>query len=662
VPSSNEYDRAVAAFYAGLAALQVGDDARADTKLAAVTQIAPDEPAGWANWAILALRQRNFEIAVERLQHASSLSPQDGHIDNLMGMLESSRGRSAEAIAHFRKAAERNPNDLRNRYALAQEIDRQGGPGGDAEYQQAIENILARAPDNIAAQLELCRIAAKRGDAATLQSTLAKLASAAASWPSEVQDQFAALRAAAATDLRAAATRTTLLRNVLWRVPEFRRSFSKLKAPPGEELQPYTRFVRLAPPAFRPAVADTALGFDVQPIAEAGDRRWNWIGAIALGSAGPPIVAWANASELQLASGARLPFPGGKARVPPSPEGILQIDFNYDFKTDLVLAGEGGIRFFRQDSPSAFTEVTSGTKLPKAVLDGRFTGAWAADIEADGDLDIVLGSKDGIPLVLRNNGDGSFVPIRPFAGVSGIRQFAWADLDGDGNPDAVIVDGASRLHVFVNERQGQFRERAVPANLGSIKAIAVATDGNGSFGLIVVQADGAIVRVTGKDEGQGWDTAEIARVPDPASYLAIEVRLHVADLDNNGAIDLVLAPVAVAAASTAKGALIWLGDEKGRFTPLGAAAGPDLVFDVADLKGDGKLVLLGLAQDGQALRASVRGAKHYHWQIVRPHAAQAFGDQRVNPFGVGGEIEIRSGLLVQKQPITGPQVRLGLGE
>jgi hypothetical protein len=46
---------------------------------------------------------------------------------------------------------------------------------------------------------------------------------------------------------------------------------------------------------------------------------------------------------------------------------------------------------------------------------------------------------------------------------------------------------------------------------------------------------------------------------------------------------------------------------------------------------------------------------------VRPHAKQAVGDQRINPFGVGGEIEIRSGLLLQKQPITGPQVHFGLG-
>src|SRR6185437_10962286 len=45
----------------------------------------------------------------------------------------------------------------------------------------------------------------------------------------------------------------------------------------------------------------------------------------------------------------------------------------------------------------------------------------------------------------------------------------------------------------------------------------------------------------------------------------------------------------------------------------------------------------------------------------RPHAKQAAGDQRINPFGVGGEIEVRSSLLVQKQPITGPLLHFGLG-
>jgi hypothetical protein len=87
-----------------------------------------------------------------------------------------------------------------------------------------------------------------------------------------------------------------------------------------------------------------------------------------------------------------------------------------------------------------------------------------------------------------------------------------------------------------------------------------------------------------------------------------------------------------------------------------------LVFDAADLKGDGKLDFVGLSADGGPAQAMNQGSKNYHWQIIRPHAVQAVGDQRINPFGIGGEIEIRSGLLVQKQPITGPQLHFGLGE
>ena len=73
--SSKEYAEVVRAFYVGLAALQVGDDVRADSKLAQVTQLVPAEPVGWANWGLLALRQRNFDSAAERLERARSLAP-----------------------------------------------------------------------------------------------------------------------------------------------------------------------------------------------------------------------------------------------------------------------------------------------------------------------------------------------------------------------------------------------------------------------------------------------------------------------------------------------------------------------------------------------------------------------------------------------------------
>ena len=152
------------------------------------------------------------------------------------------------------------------------------------------------------------------------------------------------------------------------------------------------------------------------------------------------------------------------------------------------------------------------------------------------------------------------------------------------------------------------------------------------------------------------------RVPNAGSYLAGEVRLHVADLDNNGALDLILSPTTPTPGGNTAGALIWLGDDTGSFALLTHPVGPALVFDAADTGNDGHLDLLGLSADGQPVQAINQGSKNYHWQVVRPHAVQAVGDQRINPFGVGGEIEIRSGLLVQKQPITGPQLHFGLGE
>ena len=80
-----------------------------------------------------------------------------------------------------------------------------------------------------------------------------------------------------------------------------------------------------------------------------------------------------------------------------------------------------------------------------------------------------------------------------------------------------------------------------------------------------------------------------------------------------------------------------------------------------DVTGDGTLDLIGVA-GGQATRWVGKGSRGYHWKTVRLQAQQNAGDQRINSFGLGGEIEVRSGLLWQKQPITGPVIHFGLGE
>jgi len=345
---SAEYRNAVSAFYTGLAALQVGDDVRADKMLGELTRIAPGEPAAWANWGVLALRQRDFDAASQRFGRAQRLAPSDAHLYRLLGLLESNRGRSADAIADFNKAVDADPRDLRARYALAQEIERQGAKDSDAQFQQAIEKIVEADPGNVAALLDLARMAAKRGDAAALQGAVAGIAARATAWPPEVREQLAALETAASgNDLRRAATQSTLLRNVLWRVPEFRRSYAKLKAPAGEESEPYTRLVRMESPPFELAPADTAIAFDPQPLAALAGGGWGWAGAIQLGSAGAAVAAVANGSELRLAGGARLAFPGGASKAAPLPDGVLPFDFNYDFKTDIALAGAGGLRLYR---------------------------------------------------------------------------------------------------------------------------------------------------------------------------------------------------------------------------------------------------------------------------------------------------------------------------
>jgi Tfp pilus assembly protein PilF len=661
--SSQKYAEAVSAFYVGLGALQVGDDVHAESKLSEFTTLAPGEPAGWANWGVLALRQRKLDAAALRLEQGRKLAPKSDQIYQLLGYMESSRGNSANAIADWRKAVEINPGNYRAAYQLAEEVERQGDANSDAEYLKLIQKILAAQPGNLAAQLELGRVAAKNGDVATLHEVLEQITTRSGNWPAEVKAQLAALQSAAdSPNPKAAAVRTTFLRNSLMRVPEFRESLAVLKAPAGEEAEPLTHFLRLAPPDFTPAPADTVLAFTLKPVVNGEAASWNWIGAVALGSAGAPVVALANGQEVvQLSSGARFPFPGGAAGVAPLPEGILQIDFNYDFKTDLVLAGAGGVRLMRQDAPDKFTDVTTKTKLAKSVTNAPYTGAWAVDIEADGDLDIVLGTKEGVPQVLRNNGDDTFTVIQPFPGISGVRALAWADFDGDGNADAAIVDGGGRLHIFHNERQGQFREVALPGELREVKALSVAdTDNDGVLDLLAVDSSGAIASVS-FSEKNGWKVSRLLQVPNPAGILAGEVRLHVADLDNNGALDIILSPVASPAGQSATAPLIWLGDANGKFTLLDHAPGPSTIFDIADLSTGGRLDLLGFDAAGKPVQGVNHGSKNYHWQIVRPHAKQAVGDQRINPFGVGGEIEIRSGLLVQKQPINGPQLHFGLG-
>jgi hypothetical protein len=280
----------------------------------------PGEPASWANWGILALRQRNFDAAGQRLDKAREFAPKNDRIYYLLGLLESNRGNSAKAITDLRQAIQLNPANLRAIYQLATEVERQGDQNSDSDFQKLMQRILAIQPNNLAALIELSRTSAKLGDAATLQGTVEKIASQSGEWPADVKQQLAALQTAArGSEPRSAATRSIFLRNVLMQVPEFRASLSEIRPQPGEEAIPFTHFLRLTQPDFKPAPADAAMSFVSQPVTNMPAGKWNWIGAISLGGSGAPAVAVANAHDVRLSTGASFPFPDGSTHLAPTP-------------------------------------------------------------------------------------------------------------------------------------------------------------------------------------------------------------------------------------------------------------------------------------------------------------------------------------------------------
>ena len=177
-------------------------------------------------------------------------------------------------------------------------------------------------------------------------------------------------------------------------------------------------------------------------------------------------------------------------------------DLNYDFRTDLVFASGVGVQILRQTEKGTFAPVTAEAKLPADVTGAAMHGVWPADIDTDGDLDLVLGARDGPPRVLRNNGDNTFTARAPFGNVSRLRGFAWADFDGEGVPDAALLDDQGVLRVFLNLRGGEFREREVPSQFPRVAAIAAAEiSGDGILDVIGVGADGTVMRLSSDTNG-----------------------------------------------------------------------------------------------------------------------------------------------------------------
>jgi Tfp pilus assembly protein PilF len=649
--SDETYREAVTAFYVALAAMQTSQDVLARERLDRLVQLVPDEPAGWANLGLLLLRQQQTEEAAARLARASELAPRHAPIQRLLALAASNEGDLERSIGAWRRAIELDPADLKAPYALAQELERSGDPAREAEAQRVLETLATRS-GNLAALLEYARLSARRGDAAALGRALDAVAAHAPSWPADAQERLRAAREAGQRDPAAATTPIIFLKNVLIREPPYRAALAAVSTPRSEVGEPLVRLVALPNPEPHPAPADEALALtiDQQPAVPLADPVW--VGAIWPTGDGRPQVLAAGPEGLRLASGTAVALPNGVSLSGGGPDTIVTADLDYDFRTDIVIAGPGGVQILRGNASDGFAPATAQAKLPEDLLRAPMHGAWPADFDTDGDLDLVLALRDGPATVLRNNGDDSFAVRSPFP-VGRLRGFAWADFDGEGIPDAALLDDQGTLRVFLNLRGAEFRERGMPEGLPRLVAIAAAeVTGDGIFDVLGVSADGTIARLSQSPNGSAFEWGRLARTDALPGAAPGTVRLLFEDVDNNAAPDLIT--------SHGGGTRVLLGGPEGyRAASRGALS--ETIMAAADLDGDGRLELVARAPDGARIVRSA-GQKAYHWQAIRPRALTATGDQRINSFGIGGEVEVRTGLHVQKAVIGSPVVHFGLGE
>ena len=650
---SNQYRDLCAAFYLGLAALQSGEDVHAKEGLEKSTQIAPGEPSAWADLGILQMRQQEFDAAFASVDTAHSLAPENSDIESLLGVIESHRGKVPEALAHFEKAVSLDGKNIKALYSLAAEKERQSEAGSERQATDALNQILKVQPANIAVLLDVARLAAKRNDVATLRQVVERLRPFSAGWPDRAKTQFAALQQQAeGSNGEGAAVQIQFLRNVLLRTPNYRQSLDQVKVSTTVVAEPFVKFLRLPSPSSLPAPADTKMSFEQQALPNIPAAGVTWTGAIVLDAQSDPSIIWTDANTLHIGSTATVALPKGNPALL-ARNAIVGADLDYDFKTDLVVATPDGLKIYQQLDPQHFKDITQDSKIPRAIAEGDYTGAWAFDIDLDGDLDIVLGVPQGEPIVLRNNGDRTFSVIHPFKGVDGLIQFASADIDADGVPDAAIIDRNGKLQVFSNKRLGQYSQREIPTSVSehNIDLAAADINGDGLPDLVLLKSDFNIVRLSDSQNGGQWKSETLGRAI-PAPNSAGQAHLILADLDNNGALDLIA------------GDQIFIGDGK-QFAALPAKLTANAQF-VVDSDKDGRLDIVGLvgAQNGgvQPVELTNHGSKTYYWQNVRTRAAKVSGDQRINSFGIGGEIEMRAELLTQKQIIDSPLLHFGLGD
>ncbi len=647
------YEQAVSDFYVSLAASQTEEARFAFNKMNEVAAAFPDEPAAWANLGVLAMRQGNFELAEDRFDRARNLAPDHSLILYLSGLFESRRGATDTAIGYFEQALESDPDNPQIRFSMLQELERQDERANVDTILNHLEHLQEQLPNNKVLMFEQGRIATREQNSELLNDALQKLEPTIAREDAEFVEQFEVVKdLAEENNFSELNLELTFLRNMAESNPAFQDDLRQLQSDPNEVGFLITEFIHLPVPRFLAADADVDMTFErTRP--EDQPEHADFVTSATLLEDMPPIPVSVVDGYLQIDADTRLELPAGtNQRLNKNTAAF--IDYNYNFRTDVALAANDGFRLYRQDDNQSFEDITGSLGLNSATLNTAYKGVWPADVDLDGDLDLVVAPAEGEAFALRNNTDGTFDVLNLFEGAAEIIDFLWADLDADGAADALFLNSEGELQLFRNLRSNNFTAvDDLPVN-DRVEAVSVADlNANGLFDILTVTQSSGLQMLTYNQRSDNWESstlleaANISVSPDEQ-----HMELFVADMDNNGSFDIIY--------STSESTSIWLTDSDLNITLLDESL-PGGVYSIFDIDGNDRLDLLGIDHEGIVYSMMNSGTRDYHARSIRARASGLEGDQRINSFGIGGEMEVRSGQLYQKQLISSPIVHFGLG-
>ncbi len=265
-------------------------------------------------------------------------------------------------------------------------------------------------------------------------------------------------------------------------------------------------------------------------------------------------------------------------------------DLNADAKPDIALAnfiGSQNVSVLLNAGNGTFGQPidhsTPGVPNPRAIA--------AGDLDGDDDRDLLVG--DGIltaKAVLLNDGLSAFNQALPFDSGGTSTQMALADLDGDGDLDAVSAGSAVGLHR--NHGDATF---SPAVGLLALPAAAVAVgdldlDGDQDIALAVSTSSiHEAVVLLNNGAGTGFDQASYG-IDNVARDIAV------ADLDGDGSLDIATSH---AAPVHKVDVLLNLGDgtfiERKAFTP-GPSGGYPQSVALGDFDGDGRCDVIAANQ------------------------------------------------------------------